>query len=312
MSEAPDSARAASRALLVLGTAAQTPTRERHHNAHVLRWDDQLVLFDPGESTQLQLARGGVKAAAIDRVCLTHLHGDHCLGLPGFIERRSADAVERPLHLHFPAASGDHLHNLLDATEDTGPVDLRLHPAADHPEEFDAGEYRLISRPLDHTVPAVGWRLEEPPRRHLLPDRLAELGVTGPLAGRLQREGSVEVGGRRVHVGEASEERPGQSFAFVMDTRRCAGATALAHAADLLICEATFRNGEEDLAETYGHLTARQAAELAREAGVRRLVLAHFSQRHPDSAAFADEARVVFPDVVAADDLTWVAVPPRL
>lgn len=305
------SAAAGNRALLVLGTAAQTPTRARHHNAHVLRWDDQLVLFDPGESAQLQLARGGVKAAAIDRVCLTHLHGDHCLGLPGFIERRSSDRVERPLHLHYPAASEGHLRNLLDATEDTGPVDLRLHPVGDGLEATDLGPFRLVSRPLDHTVPAVGWRLEEPDRRHILPERLAELGIRGAAAGRLQHEGSVEVDGRRVDLDEVSEERPGQVFAFVMDTRWCASALALAREADLLVCEATFRTGEEDLAEEHGHLTAGQAAELARDAGARRLVLTHFSQRHPDREGFADDARPVFPEVIAADDLTWVAVPAR-
>ncbi|MET0491039.1 MAG: MBL fold metallo-hydrolase [Acidimicrobiales bacterium] len=309
-SEGPE-AQAANRALLVLGTAAQSPTRERHHNAHVLRWDGQLVLFDPGESAQIQLGRGGVKAAAIDRVCFTHLHGDHCLGLPGFIERRSNDGVDRPLHLHYPAASEGHLRNLLDATEDTGPVDLRLHPVPDGPHEHDAGPFRLVSRPLDHTVPAVGWRLEEPARRHLLTDRLADLGIRGESVGRLQRDGELEVGGRRVTVDEMSEARPGQVFAFVMDTRRCPAAVELARDADLLVCESTYRTGEEDLAEAHGHLTAGQAAEIAREAGARRLVLAHFSHRHPDSAVFALDARPVFPEVVAADDLTWVAVPAR-
>ena len=311
MAVTPQPARTASRALLVLGTSAQTPTRERHHNAHVLRWDDQLVLFDPGESAQLQLARGGVKVAAIDRVCLTHLHGDHCLGLPGFVERRSADGVNRPLHLHYPGASDAHLRNLLDATEDTGPVDLCLHPAAAGPDEVDAGAFRLVSRPLDHTVPAVGWRLEEPARRHLLPDRLAERGIHGSSAGELLREGSVQVDGQRVDVDDVSEVRPGQVFTFVMDTRRCAAAVELARDADLLVCEATFLDGEEDRAESYRHLTARQAAELAREAGARRLVLTHFSARHPRSADFADQARAAFGDVVAPDDLTWVAVPPR-
>lgn len=311
MAVTPPPAQPANRALLVLGTSAQTPTRERHHNAHVLRWDDQLVLFDPGESAQLQLARGGVKVAAIDRVCLTHLHGDHCLGLPGVIERRSSDGVERPLHLHYPAASEAHLRNLLDATEDTGASDLRLHPAAAGTDEVDTGTFRLVSRSLDHTVPAVGWRLEEPARRHLLPDRLAERGIRGAAAGDLLRQGSVQVDGRRVDVEEVSEVRPGQVFAFVMDTRRCAAAVELARDADLLVCEATFLDGEEDRAEDYHHLTARQAAELAGEAGARRLVLTHFSARHPRSADFADQARAVFPDVVAPDDLTWVAVPAR-
>lgn len=304
-------AQGANRALLVLGTAAQSPTRQRHHNAHVLRWDDQLVLFDPGESAQLQLARGGVKVAGIDRVCLTHLHGDHCLGLPGFIERRSADRVDRPLHLHFPAESETHLRNLLDATEDTGAVDVRLHPAPPGRDEIDAGSFRLVSRSLDHTVPAVGWRLEEPARRHLLPDRLAKFGIHGAAAGELEREGSVRVGGRRVVIDEVSEVRPGQVFAFVMDTRRCDAIVELARDADLLVCEATFLDGEEDRAADFGHLTARQAAELAAEAGVRRLVLTHFSARHPRSADFAAQAREAIDDVVAPDDLTWVAVPPR-
>jgi ribonuclease Z len=114
-----------------------------------------------------------------------------------------------------------------------------------------------------------------------------------------------------VDLDEVSEERPGQVFAFVMDTRWCASALALAREADLLVCEATFRTGEEDLAEEHGHLTAGQAAELARDAGARRLVLTHFSQRHPDREGFADDARPVFPEVIAADDLTWVAVPAR-
>ncbi len=304
-------AQGANRALLVLGTAAQSPTRERHHNAHVLRWDDQLVLFDPGESAQLQLARGGVKVAGIDRVCLTHLHGDHCLGLPGFIERRSADRVDRPLHLHFPAESEAHLRNLLDATEDTGAVDVRLHAAAPGFDEFDAGAFRLVSRSLDHTVPAVGWRLEEPARRHLLPERLAALGIRGASAGELERQEWVRVGGRRVDLEEVSEVRPGQVFAFVMDTRRCDAIVELARDADLLVCEATFLDGEEERAADFGHLTARQAAELAAQAGARRLVLTHFSARHPRSDDFANQAREVLDDVVAPDDLTWVAVPPR-
>jgi ribonuclease Z len=306
------------RALLVLGTAAQTPTLDRHHNAAVLRWDDELILFDPGEGAQTQLERGGAKPARIDRICLTHLHGDHCLGLPGVIERRSNDDVDRPLHLHYPAASEPHLLKLLDATEDTGRVDLRLHPVhEDGPVETD-GPYRLLAMALDHTVPTVGWRLEEPDGVHLLSERLDELGVQGAAVGRLRREGEVTVGERRVRLVDVAVPRPGQVVAWVMDTRVCVAATLLARGADLLVCEATYRGGEEDLAEAHGHLSAAQAARIAHDARARRLVLTHYSRRHPDAAVFGDDARATLaaldpplPDVVAAEDLTWVEVPVR-
>jgi ribonuclease Z len=108
-----------------------------------------------------------------------------------------------------------------------------------------------------------------------------------------------------------SEHRPGQVFAFVMDTRLCDGALALAEGADLLVCESTFLDCDADLAAGYGHLTAAQAARLAVEAGARHLVLTHFSQRYPDDAAFAAEAGEIFPDVVVVRDLDRVPVPPR-
>jgi ribonuclease Z len=129
--------------------------------------------------------------------------------------------------------------------------------------------------------------------------------------GRLLAEGTIRIGGRRVDVEQVSEERRGQAVAFVMDTRWCAAALDLARGADLLICESTFLEDEADLAVEYGHLTATQAARLAAEAGARRLVLTHFSQRHPDEHVYSEEAAAIFADVLAVSDLDVVAVPPR-
>ena len=121
----------------------------------------------------------------------------------------------------------------------------------------------------------------------------------------------LEAGGRRIALEEVSEPRPGQSFAFVMDTRQCRAAVDLARGVDLLVCESTYLSTEEDLASTYAHLTAAQAAQIAAEAGARRIVLTHFSQRHPDETVFAAEARRIFADVHAARDLDRVDVPER-
>jgi len=171
----------------------------------------------------------------------------------------------------------------------------------------------LEARRLSHPVESFGYRLTEPDGVRMLPGRLAAAGVSGPDVGRLQREGALRVGERTVRLADVSAPRPGQRFAFVMDTRMCDGVPALADGADLLVVESTFLHGDRALAERYGHLTARQAARVAGEAGVRTLVLTHFSQRYPDARAFEDEAGAEFGgDLVVAADLQRVPVPPRV
>jgi ribonuclease Z len=302
------------RELVVLGTASQVPTRTRAHHGALLRWDDEVVLLDPGEGTQRQLTLAGVAAGSITRICITHLHGDHCLGLPGVLQRMSLDRPERPgrpVDLYFPASGQEYVDRLRRASAAFATVEVREHPvAADGPvDTWPALE--LHARTLDHRIETYGWRLQEPDGRRMLPDALRARGLSGPDVGRLQRAGAVEVDGRRVELSEVSEPRPGQAFAFVMDTRRCAAAVELARDADLLVAESTYLTGEEHLAEEHAHLTARQAALIAAESGARRLVLTHYSQRHTDEESFAEEARAVFADVHAARDLDRFAVPPR-
>ena len=125
------------------------------------------------------------------------------------------------------------------------------------------------------------------------------------------REGSVEIDGRTLHLAEVSEPRPGQALAIVMDTRPCEGARRLAQGVDLLLCESTYLHSEVSEAWERGHMTAGQAARLAADASVRRLVLTHFSQRYPDQTVFLDEAGPIFADCVAAEDGMVIPVPKR-
>lgn len=299
------------RELVVLGTSSQVPTRERAHHGAVLRWDDEVVLLDPGEGTQRQLTLAGVSASSVTRICITHLHGDHCLGLPGVLQRMAVDRVERPVDLYFPAGGQEYVDRLRHASAAYPAVDVREHPVSeDGPVDFWP-HLQLHARALDHRVETYGWRLQEPDGRRMLREELAAYGIAGPDVGRLQREGTIVVGDRRVDLAEVSQPRPGQGFAFVMDTRACAAAVDLARDADLLVCESTYLSTEEALSTSYAHLTAAQAAQIAAQARARRLVLTHFSQRHPDESVFAEEAQRVFPDTHAAKDLDRVSVPPR-
>jgi len=302
------------RELVVLGTASQAPTRYRNHNGYLLRWDGEGILFDPGEGTQRQMTFAGVSAAAVTHICITHFHGDHCLGLPGVVHRLAADQVPGPVPLHFPAEGAGFVEHLLHASlfEPAGRVVAR--PAGEGlAARLDgaATGASLLARRLDHGVPVLGWRVEELPGVRMVPERLAALGVAGPGVGELQRRGSLTVGGRTIGLAEVSETRPGQVFAFVMDTRPCPAALDLARGADLVVCEATFASEHADLAARYGHMTARDAGALAAEAGARSLVLTHFSQRYPDVDRLVAEARREFPDTVAARDLDRIPVPRR-
>lgn len=292
------------RELVVLGTASQVPTRTRNHNGYFLRWDGQGLLFDPGEGTQRQMIHAGVAASSISRICLTHVHGDHCFGLPGVLSRMALDGVGHPVHLHYPA-SGQEVVQALVAVSSPG-IDLRLHPHSGAGEVADGFQVR----PLKHRIETYGYLLTEPDGRTFLPDSLRAAGIEGPDVGRLQRDGVLGA----VRLEEVSVPRPGQRFAFIMDTAPCPGAEELAEGADLLVTESTFSDDDGGLARQYLHLTAGQAGELAGSAKCRALVLTHFSSRYGDDVSLlAEQARARAPQatVIAANDLERIAVPRR-
>ncbi|MFD6178065.1 MULTISPECIES: ribonuclease Z [unclassified Isoptericola] len=336
------------RELVVLGTASMVPTRARNHNGYVLFFDDAAILFDPGEGTQRQMTLAGVSATDLTRIAITHLHGDHSLGLAGVAQRLSGDQVRHTVPISFPASGEEWVRHLLHASAydhhervafrpvsfpSTGPAPATTSAAPDAASvaarvatlprvegERGAGPGApvLTARPLDHRIDAVGYRLDEPDGVRIDPAALAAAGVEpGPAVGRLLREGSLTLAdGRTVQRDAVSVARPGQSVAFVMDTRLCDAVLELADGVDLLVIESTFLHRDAELAARWAHLTCRQAAVVAARAGVRHLVLTHFSQRYrvPDELPdeFEREAREVFDGgLTVASDLDRVPLPPR-
>ncbi|GAB3550985.1 ribonuclease Z [Arthrobacter tumbae] len=298
------------RELVILGTASQVPTRTRNHNGYLLRWDGEGLLFDPGEGTQRQMTYAGVSASSVTRICLTHLHGDHCFGLPGVLSRMVLDGVTHPVHLHYPASGEESVRALVSLA--TPGLDLRLRPHGSSGAIADG----LEVQPLRHRIEAYGYRLSEPPSRSLLPKRLAAAGITGPDVGRLQREGRIG----DTALEEVSVPKPGQTFAFVMDTAECEGAEALAENVDLLVAESTFSDDDAGLAAEYLHLTAGQAGTLAANGRARMLVLTHFSSRYPDVSVLEEQAAAAVvvrmgagsgTRIIAANDLDRIPLPKR-
>ncbi|TPQ21664.1 ribonuclease Z [Streptomyces sporangiiformans] len=298
------------RELVVLGTASQVPTRHRNHNGYLLRWDGEGLLFDPGEGTQRQMIRAGAAAHDLHRICVTHFHGDHSLGLAGVIQRINLDRVPHEIVAHYPQSGQRFFDRLRYATAYRETARLTEAPVAADGVLASSKSYTLQAHRLSHPVESYGYRLVEPDGRRMLPDLLASYGIKGPDVGRLQREGAL--GG--VLLDDVSEIRRGQRFAFVMDTRLCDGVYALAEGCDMLVIESTFLDADVELAVEYGHLTAGQAAGIARDAGVRHLVLTHFSQRYSEPEEFERQARAAGfeGELTVAHDLLRVPVPKRV
>ncbi|MCX7808230.1 MAG: ribonuclease Z [Deltaproteobacteria bacterium] len=300
------------RELIVLGTSSQVPTRFRNHNGYFLRWDDEGILFDPGEGTQRQMIFAEVTVTQVTKICITHFHGDHCLGLAGLHQRISLDRVPHEIEVYFPASGQVYYERLRHAAiyHNVGKVIPR--PIRQEGVVCKTDKFQIRALRLDHGVETFGYRLEEHDGRTMLPERLEAAGVRGPAIKQLIRQGELEVKGRVVRLEEVSVFKKGQVFAFVMDTRLCENCFELAKGADLLVCEATYLSDEEREARMHGHMTARQAGRLAREAKARKLVLTHFSQRYTSVKPFIEEAQAEFDgEVIAVRDGDRVPVPKR-
>ncbi len=295
--------------IIPLGTGAAIPAHGRHLSACALRREGRVLLFDCGEGTQFQLLRAGVKRSRIEAVFITHLHGDHLYGLPGVLTTAALLERTEPLTIAGPAGLRAILESLPGLENDWLPFEVRyvvLEEGFEHDVVYETAAFTVEARPLEHRVFAVGFRLEERPRPGRVDAAKAEaLGVAGAEIGRLVRgEAVTTAGGRTVQPEEVvGPERPGAAFAYCLDTRPCDGGRRLAEGADVLLHEATFGEEHRERAAETGHSTARQAAEVARDAGAGRLLLTHFSARYEDAAPLVAQARSVFQNTEAAREL---------
>ena len=307
--------------LTFLGTGSAMPTRQRNVSGVAMRLPGRgdLWLFDCGEATQHRLLATSLRPPQIRRIFVTHLHGDHVYGLPGLLTTLGMLGAYRPVELHGPAGLGELIDTTLRVSQSSCTYPLRVHELAPGPVVRDADLY-VTCRELAHVVTSFGFRIEEAPRPGRLDAaRVAALGVPeGPMLGILKAGGTVGLsGGRRIRGADVcGPPVPGRVVAVCGDTAPCEAAVELARGADLLVHEATFGHSRREMAAERGHSTAAQAAEIARRAGARRLVLTHFSARYQAEGAetvedLLAEARAIFPATEAAHDLMTVAVPPR-
>ncbi len=297
------------RDLTILGCSSQQPTRHRNHGAYLLRWNDEGLLFDPGEGTQRQFIFAEIAPPVVTRIFISHFHGDHCLGFGSMLMRLNLDKVTHEIHCYYPASGKKYFDRLRYCCIYKENITVVEHPVKEAGLVEDDGKFRIEAAFLDHGVENVGWRITEPDTIKFNKEALKKWGIQGPAVRTLEKEGSIQIEGRTVALEEVSHIRSGDAFVYIIDTRPCAAALELAKGAKLLVCESTYTDAQKDLAREYMHMTAKQAAEMARDAGVDTLILTHFSARYREPEEFAREAREIFPNSFAAEDLKRFAFP---
>lgn len=297
------------RDLTILGCSSQQPTRFRNHGAYLLRWNDYGFLFDPGEGTQRQFIYANIAPTVVTHILISHFHGDHCLGLGSVLMRLNLDKVTHPIHCYYPASGKKYFDRLRYGTIYHEMITVIEHPVSQNGFVYADDKFRIDAAFLEHGVDNVGWRITEADTRKFDKAKLAAAGVQGPMVKELEEKGLIIVNGREVKLEEVSWIRKGDVFSVVIDTCTCQNAVELARDANMLLCESTYLEEHRDLALSHHHLTAKQAATIAKQANAKELILTHFSARYQNLKDFEREARAVFPNTHVAEDLLTFPFP---
>ena len=297
--------------MIFLGTGGSWPTVKRNVSAIAVKRGGEILLFDCGEGTQRQIQRSGLSYMQIKSIFISHFHGDHFLGLPGLIQTMQLNDRKEPLTIYGPRG----ISRIVEIVKNLGyfrPSYEIVGKDVDEGDEIRFDGYSVRPFRVEHNVPALGYVLEEDMRPGRFNKKKAlELGIPeGPLFGRLQRGESIKLKDGRVITPDMvlGPPRPGRKVVYTGDTKPCNKVVEFARNADLLIHDATFLSELEDVAIEYGHSTARQAAEIAKEANVDRLVLTHISPRYLDDRAIEEEAKNIFENSIVARDFLKLEV----
>lgn len=289
--------------LTFLGTSCAKPTKQRNHSAIFISYSSDGILFDCGEGTQKQMTIAGIKPTKVNKIFISHWHGDHMLGLPGIIQTLGISEYEKTLRIFGPEGTEEHLHHLKKSMEFDQRIDIEVKEIKKQGKIHDSKEYFIEAFSLDHGIPTLGYRFVEKDKRRIIVSKIKNLGIPeGPLLGKLQEGKIIDYKNKKISPEETTKIVKGKILSYIPDSLPGENTLKIAKDADLLITDSTFSDKLKDKAEEHMHLTSRQAAEIASQANAKKLVLTHFSTRYKETSELRKEAEEIFPDVVCAED----------
>lgn len=300
----------------ILGSNSALPAAGRHPTAQILNVHDQLYLIDCGEGTQIQMNRYKIKRGGIDHIFISHLHGDHVLGLLPLINSFALNRRTRPMHIYGPNPIRRFIEHQLECTHSKIPYPIHFH-------EFNEGysgavmenESMFVSAiPLDHRIPTMGYIFTEkkqPP--HILPEAMRKHGISFEKVPAIKQGESVKnENGEKIQAHQLTRPAaPPRTYAFMSDTRYSPDLASRVEGADLLYHEATFLHELIDRAEKTRHTTAREAGQFAKSARVEKMIIGHFSTRYQNLDPLLDEAKNYFPETALATEGSTFEVPQK-
>lgn len=294
--------------LTFLGTACMMPTKERSAGALLLQFKSDGILFDCGEGTQRQMKIAGIPLSKVTKICISHWHGDHVFGLPGLLLTISAMEMDKTVDIYGPRGSKKAFQALFGGIEFDAKFNIRITEVHDG-KFFENDDFVLESAPMKHRIPCVGYSFIEKDRRRIKVDYVKKLGIPdGPLLGELQRGKNIEFKGKKVLADDATTLIKGKKITFLTDTLPNENCFKLASNADILISDSTYSSNLKEKAAEWGHLTALEAAQIASQSGVKKLILTHFSARYKNTSEVEEDARTAFDNVVAAYDFMKITI----
>ena len=294
-----------SMSLLFLGTSGSVPTPARNVTSVALKIGKEILLFDCGEGTQRQFMLSPFSFMQVSRIFVSHLHGDHFLGVNGLVQTMSFNGRKEALEIYGPEETESEMTSFLNLGYFDPSFKITVRDLKDG-ETVDFGEYSVTAACSDHTVPSLAYAVQEKARNGKFNRAAAEgLGLkAGPLYRKLQGGATVEFKGKTITPEMVmGPSRPGRKVVFSGDTKPCESVTQLAKDCDVLIHEGTVESPLEEKTNPYGHSSARQAAMIAKDAGARALFLVHISPRYEKTDGLLLEAKGIFSNTTIAEDL---------
>jgi len=295
--------------IVFLGTGSGVPTPVRNHAAIWLRYEGDSMLFDCGEGTQRQIFKARLNFMKIDRIFITHWHADHWAGLISLLLTMNLENRRRPLHVYGPEADR-FVSDILDLGYWGTKFKVVATPVPYEGDEITTlvrtNDFSVTTIPVEHSVPAVAYCLKEHDTRNVDIKKASKLyGLKqGPMVGKLKEKGKIILKGKEITLDDVSILKKGKKVVYSGDTRSCENVIKLAQDADVLIHDTTFAEEMEDRM----HTGAKEAAQIAKKACAKQLILTHFSRRYTDLSELEKEAKKVFRNSVAAKDFMKLLV----
>ena len=304
--------------LQFLGTGAGQPSKKRNVSSIALKMLDEINeiwLFDVGEATQHQILRTNIRLRKVTKIFISHNHGDHIFGLPGLLATRSFQGDVGPITIYGPAGLEEFVRTALKVSRTKISYPIKFMVLEEGGLIFQGNGFRVYAEKLAHRVPSFGYRVVEDNRPgELLMDKLAQYNVpNGPLLGKLKNGEKITLDNGTILDGKdfLGPNKAGRIVTIIYDTRATPTIAQLAQNADVLVHESTFAGNEANLAHSYYHSTAVEAAKIARDNGVKRLFLNHISARYLGAKAkkLENQAQKIFPNTRLANDFDRIVIP---